>query len=470
RGGTVPPTWQGGLPLAYRLEGGDELMLRLQVEQDARLVETANVLGFLRGESHPEELVILGSHHDAWSFGAGDPNSGTILVFEVARAFAAALREGYRPARTVVFANWGAEEFGIIGSTEWVEARRDELLRSGVAYFNLDGAAMGTRFRSASSPSLKSLIAEVAVDVPQARDEDRSVFDTWAGDGEPAFGNLGGGSDHVGFYCHVGVPSAGLSAGGSRGSSYHSNYEDLHWYRQVVGDDYAGALMLSRMLGRLVARLASAPLLPLDPARYGEDFIHHLEGLAARAAELGIEADLGELAELATAFGDRAAELHGRLLEDIATGRLVGERLERVNAVLLQLARHWLHAPGMPERPWFRNLFAATDPDSGYAPWMLPALRWVVERDQPRRRDELHQLYADAFGRLSAALDEIESALGASEVPATSEAEADPVAETDPASSETGSGEGGEGGDGVAEGEAGGGAEGEGDTGQGPAG
>ena len=52
--------------------------------------------------------------HDAWGFGAGDPLSGTMLVYEAARSFAAAAENGYTPLRSIVFANWGAEEFGII--------------------------------------------------------------------------------------------------------------------------------------------------------------------------------------------------------------------------------------------------------------------------------------------------------------------------------------------------------------------
>ena len=40
----------------------------------------------------------------------------------LAKSFAKVAREtGWRPRRTVVFASWAAEEFGLIGSTEWVE-------------------------------------------------------------------------------------------------------------------------------------------------------------------------------------------------------------------------------------------------------------------------------------------------------------------------------------------------------------
>src|SRR5437899_8609230 len=90
------------------------------------------VVATLKGARFPDQRVILGSHHDAWTFGAADPGAGTIVVLEAARAFAEAAQHGSPPDRTLVFAHWAAEEFGLMGSTEWVEARREELARGAV--------------------------------------------------------------------------------------------------------------------------------------------------------------------------------------------------------------------------------------------------------------------------------------------------------------------------------------------------
>lgn len=62
-------------------------------------------------------------------------------------------------------------------------------------------------------------------------------------------------------------------------------------------------------------------------------------------------------------------------------GRLTGAKLDAVNAALLGMRGDWLSEGAQPEREWFRNLFVATDEDSGYAAWMLPGLRWAVEHD-----------------------------------------------------------------------------------------
>ena len=109
---------------------------------------------------------------------------------------------------------------------------------------------MGPNFHSSASPSLKQVIEDVTRLVPQAREDDQNIHDAWLGERDMAqFGNLGGGSDHIGFYCHLCIPSCSIGSGGAPGSAYHSNYDTLRWYRQVVGDDYAPAVMLTRVDG-----------------------------------------------------------------------------------------------------------------------------------------------------------------------------------------------------------------------------
>ena len=68
-----------------------------------------------------DRYVLLGNHRDAWVFGAVDPSSATAVQMEIARALGVMLKQGWRPRRSIVFCSWGAEEYGLIGSTEWVE-------------------------------------------------------------------------------------------------------------------------------------------------------------------------------------------------------------------------------------------------------------------------------------------------------------------------------------------------------------
>ena len=409
-GRAVPDeSWQGALPFPYRLTGED-VRVRLSVAQTRRLVRTANVIGTLRGAEHPDEHILLGSHHDAWAFGAHDPLSGTIGVLEAAEVFAELAREDKRPARTLAFCAWGAEEHAIIGSTEWVEANEARLMRQGVAYFNLDASAGGLHLGASASPSLKALIASVAglVDSPAAAgvsalDEWRTRTETGAGD-LPPFGNLGGGSDHVAFYTRMGIPSAGIGGRGAPGTGYHTLYDNLAWYQKTVGDDYESAALVTRVTALSMARLANASLLPLDLGSYATDALRHAEALEGRAKTLGVRVDLAALRNAAGEFAAQAELTRDTLRTAVADGRLRGSSLTSVNALLLSFERLWLAPEGLSGRPWYRNRFACTDPTSGYAAWMLPGIRVAIEARDPLRANAAADEVASALTLMTDAL------------------------------------------------------------------
>ncbi|PTM02703.1 MAG: glutamate carboxypeptidase, partial [Bacteroidetes bacterium] len=236
QGDPVPLAWQGGLPFTYRLEGGSELKVRIKVDQPINFTRVANIVGTLKGSEFPDEWIILGCHFDAWGFGATDPNSGTAMLLSLSESLGKLAAKGYQPKRSIMIAHWDAEEHGVIGSSEWVEQLRDELQAKAVAYMNFDGGVSGKNFGASASPTLKHIITEASksVDYPYT---DQSLFEFWSkGENQPTIGNLGGGSDHIAFYMHVGVPSLSGGAGGP--TAYHSNYDSFHYYSTFVDPEF----------------------------------------------------------------------------------------------------------------------------------------------------------------------------------------------------------------------------------------
>ncbi len=63
--------------------------------------------------------------------------AGSATLLEVARSLGSMWREGWRPRRTVRLCSWDAEEFGLIGSVEYVEDRQRQLTANAVAYLNV---------------------------------------------------------------------------------------------------------------------------------------------------------------------------------------------------------------------------------------------------------------------------------------------------------------------------------------------
>jgi N-acetylated-alpha-linked acidic dipeptidase len=207
---------------------------------DWNIVPCYNVIARMEG-SMPDQWVIRGNHHDAWVNGASDPVSGIVAMMEEARAIGELAKTGWRPKRTLIYCAWDAEEPGLIGSTEWVEAHQDELREKAVAYINSDGNSRGFLY-AGGSHTLETLMTEIARDVtdPQTgisvfeRSKARqlvSASNTKArreilNRKHLQLGALGSGSDYSPFIQHLGIPSLNLAYGGEgNGGEYHSIFD-----------------------------------------------------------------------------------------------------------------------------------------------------------------------------------------------------------------------------------------------------
>lgn len=403
--------WNGGFDFTYPLEGGEDLKVHLAVEQDLQLRRSANVIGRIEGAVHPDQFVVVGCHHDAWGYGAADPLAGSIVLMETARAFAEAAARGERPDRTILFAAWGAEEFGIIGSTEWVEAHAEEVAGRCVGYVNLDMAAMGPNFNSSATPVLRRVIAEAVASVPQAAGEaGRTLAETLVGDDGPSFGELGGGSDHVAFVCHVGIPAMRLGGSGAPGVAYHSNYDTLTWYRSTVGADYEPALMVTRACTRVVDRLANDPLPPYEWVTVAGEVLRHARNHLAKALDAGMKVDLAGLS-LACSRLERSAARLDESLRTYVTGQDQA-RDRRISNQLLAAERIWVKPEGLDDRPWYRNTYISDDPRSGYGASPLPELEAALRARNADRFGAAVAACANQVDRLSDRLDALRADIG----------------------------------------------------------
>jgi hypothetical protein len=96
------------------------IYVRMTVSFEEREVEARNVLGLLPGADpqHKDEVVIVSAHYDHMGIdpdgtiynGANDNASGVSMILEIARMWQA---QGFRPARSVLFVAWDAEEKGL---------------------------------------------------------------------------------------------------------------------------------------------------------------------------------------------------------------------------------------------------------------------------------------------------------------------------------------------------------------------
>ena len=410
-GVAVPATWKGGLALDYHVGGTAAVTAHVTVrlETGERAYKwIANTFGMIRGSTWPNEVVIVGGHRDAWGPGTADNIAGTTTVLEAARAWGAAVRAGHRPKRTLVFATWDAEEWGLIGSTEYVESREPSLRATTVAYLNQDMNATGRSFGASAAPTLRGVVRRATQLVP-APDSVGSVYDLWRRQTnttqghEPGMGNLGGGSDFAGFYNHLGIPAMEWGFGGGQGI-YHSQYDDLLWTSTFGDPGYRVHQANARVSAVAMEELADATILPYDEGALAEELNTLASKLRDSAATLGMTGAHFDRILAATDALDHAAMRFDSVLATKGS-RVTNALAARVNAQLREAERRLARPTGLTGRPWYRNLLYAADRDNGYADVPLPGISEALrDRDAAALVREVDDL-AMRIGEVTARVD-----------------------------------------------------------------
>jgi N-acetylated-alpha-linked acidic dipeptidase len=417
RGAAIPQAWQGGLPFRYHV-GPGPVAARVQVRDDRATRPYKpiwNTLGTIRGSEFPDEIIVIGAHRDSWNAGAVDNVSGTVSVLEAARAIAEQVRAGRRPKRTIVFATWDAEEWGLVGSTEYVEEDAARLTKGGVAYLNQDVAASGSIFGAGGSPSLRSALRSVVRQV-ESPAGGGSVYDQWrrtsrAPDGaEPAMGDPGGGSDFAGFYNHLGIPHADWGFGGP-GGVYHSHYDTFEWMTTFGDTNFANHAAAARIAAAMALRLANADVLPYDYVEFARTMRRHLAALHEQLTTVkGIRADTAALGAAVSRM-ETAATRFATARDRALRSELPRAKRERVNTALRQVERALTRPEGLQTRPWYRTLVYAADENNGYGNVVFPSVVEAARRDDATlTAAELADLVT-RFGDATRAIDAATAAL-----------------------------------------------------------
>ena len=406
-GEPVPQSWQGGLPFTYRLQGGSSLTVRLKVDQKIDFVRATNVIGMLKGTDAPDEWIILGCHLDSWGFGATDPSSGTAMLLSLSQTLGKLKDEGYSPKRSILIGHWDAEEHGVIGSTEWVEQMREELNAKGVIYMNFDGAVSGKGFGVSSAPTLKKLLVEASKDVKYPY-TDQSLYDFWNKENknEPPIGNLGGGSDHIAFYMHVGVPSLSGGAGGP--NVYHSNYDSFRFYERFVDPEFQMGPMVEHIAGIMTLRMANGDIIPYNLNRYASDLKIHFTNAENKINLYNDEFNGFPLSKEAIKSLEQTSDiLTQELRKYLNTESFSNKNLSSINQQLINLEKSFISDKGMYFGSWYRSIYASSDPFSGYAAWILPGLEYEIALKSSDRLYEWDKRYSDAINSLNIKMSEL---------------------------------------------------------------
>jgi N-acetylated-alpha-linked acidic dipeptidase len=455
-GRLAPADWRGALPITYRI-GPGEATVRLSLAFNWTVTPLYNVIARLPGTAYADEWILRGNHHDAWVNGAEDPVSGMAAELEEARALGELRRRGWAPKRTIVYLAWDGEEQGLLGSTEHVEARAEELRRHAVVYINTDSNSRGF-LGLGGSHALEGFINDVARDIPDpqtgvsvwTRAQARRIVSGTPAERQDArtrshlrISALGSGSDYTPFLQHAGIASLNIGFGGEDETGiYHSVYDSFHHYSQFQDRDFVYGRALAQTVGTAVIRLADAERLPFDFTALADTvavYVKELQELVktkqdearerARQLDEGVYPAIADprrplapprrlplppalnfapLENAVTALSASAARFQ-------AAGRTAGpasaDVLRLVNTRLREAERQLTDPAGLPGRPWFRHLLYAPGLYTGYGVKTVPGVREALEQGHFQAVEAEVLRAARALERVATLLDGASGAL-----------------------------------------------------------
>jgi N-acetylated-alpha-linked acidic dipeptidase len=425
-GPLVPESWRGALPITYHA-GPGPATVHLEVDFDWSTRPLYNVIATIPGSTAKDQWIIYGNHHDAWVNGASDPVSGASVLLETARTLSVLRRQGWQPKRTIMLALWDGEEYGLLGSTEWVEKHLDELDRAAAVYINSDSTGRGPLVTGGSA-SLEPFLTEVLRDVKDPATS-KSLLDVVRERRIPPSANaakagapksrelefhvesLGSGSDYVPFLDHAGIASLNLGFASSDGV-YHSIYDTPDWYQRFSDGDRTHSQTLTQVMTISLLRLADAPVLPFDFGSLSAS-VNRWVGEIRKQLPRGntksgtVKVDLRPVSVQLARLSAAAKAYDDQLSASMKRGGISPERLGKVDESMRKTERALLSTDGLPRRDWYRSQIYAPGMLTGYSAKTLPGVREAVEA---QHWDEANQQARKLAETLRAAAAQVEEA------------------------------------------------------------
>ncbi|XP_025783779.1 N-acetylated-alpha-linked acidic dipeptidase 2 isoform X2 [Puma concolor] len=367
--------------------------VRMHVHNTNKITRIYNVIGTIRGSVEPDRYVILGGHRDSWVFGAIDPTSGAAVLQEIVQSFGKLMGRGWRPRRTIIFASWDAEEFGLLGSTEWAEENAKTLQERSIAYINSDSSIEGNyTLRVDCTPLLYQLVYKLTKEISSPDDgfESKSLYESWLEKDPssenkdfPRINKLGSGSDFEAYFQRLGIASGRARYTKNRKTDkyssypvYHTIYETFELVENFYDPTFKKQLSVAQLRGALVYELADSIIIPFNIEDYAKALKNYATSIYnlskkhdQRLRDHGVSFD--SLFSAVKNFSDAASDFHRRLTE-VDLNNPIAVRI--MNDQLMLLERAFIDPLGLPGRRFYRHIIFAPSSHNKYAGESFPGI------------------------------------------------------------------------------------------------
>jgi hypothetical protein len=147
--------------IAALVQQGPVRMKLILTPQTLPDVESANVIGDIKGSEHPEQVVVVSGHLDSWDLGTGavDDGAGVAVSMEAANLIQ---KLQLKPKRTIRVIAWMNEENGLAGSKQYAKDHEKEWMNHFAAMETDGGADHPLGINIKGKPEVKKMLAPVA--------------------------------------------------------------------------------------------------------------------------------------------------------------------------------------------------------------------------------------------------------------------------------------------------------------------
>ncbi|XP_045891609.1 aminopeptidase NAALADL1 [Micropterus dolomieu] len=418
-GQAAPAQWQGAFNCSYNFgspgfkhtSAFNNSDVKMEIFNYEEVKNSSNVMGVIRGSVEPDRYVIYGNHRDSWVHGAIDPSSGTSVMLELSRVLGRMVKQGkWRPRRSIIFGSWGAEEFGLIGSTEYTEQYFAKLSERAVAYINVDIAVFANAtLRASGMPSVQNVIFKAAKQVDAPGLDSTSVYDNWirySNRTSPAHGLIprlgylsGAGSDYAAFVHYLGIASMDISYTYDKSKTnariypaYHTAYDTFNYASRFIDPGFVSHQAIARTAGNVLIRLADSLVLPLNCSDYAETLEDYLN-TAVTLYQYKLQAwniSMEPLKRAVASFRSAANQLD----QVIRSSDLANEtplKVRRINDQLMLLDRAFLDPLAFPDKYAYRHvIWASSSAGKTTFPGLADAYANAESSEQSSDWDKVH--------------------------------------------------------------------------------
>ena len=339
-GAAAPAGFQGGLPFTYRIGPGD-VRVRLHVQMDDGPRPIRDVVARFPGARPADRGVLLGTHHDAWTFGGVDPGTGHGGAPRSGAGSGRARRE-----RLAAGAHDLARVLGCRGvRPDWIDR-----VRRAVPAASCARADLLHQHRSVHARPLRRRRHAVAARFARAGDAGTcptataSVYDAWRADEWPRqpaerrrrgpdgfeveLAALGSGADFVAFQDLPGAADAAdgvrLDGGTATARIIRTTTRDSSSSTSPI-PGFAAGRSWCRVLGSVALRLGESEVLPFRYSHYAQRLAQFVDGASAWAFDDDGRATVALTRGLSTPgrrVAAAASALERQIDEALASGRL----------------------------------------------------------------------------------------------------------------------------------------------------